>query len=183
MQNNDKVCKWWIAYTFDNPIRKIFHSPEKMLKQYINPKSVIADIGCGLGYFSIGIAKFIDNQSKVISIDLQQEMLDRLSIRAKKHKVSNKITPVKCNQNSFCFPEQVDFALTFWMLHETPDLKDSLQQIYDNLKPNGKLLVVEPGIHVSDNMVDNEKKIANRIGFKILHEPSIKLSKAILFQK
>jgi hypothetical protein len=29
-----RVCPWWLADTFDNPIRKLFHRPQKMLAPY-----------------------------------------------------------------------------------------------------------------------------------------------------
>jgi hypothetical protein len=30
-QSNIHVCPWWLAYTFDNPLRRLLHNPEKLL--------------------------------------------------------------------------------------------------------------------------------------------------------
>ena len=29
------VCPWWLACTFDNPIRKLFHPPQKILAPHV----------------------------------------------------------------------------------------------------------------------------------------------------
>ena len=49
----DHVCPWWFAYTFDNPLRRLVHNPEKMLQKFIKEGDTVVDIGCGMGYFSI----------------------------------------------------------------------------------------------------------------------------------
>ena len=40
----EHVCPWWLAYTFDNPLRRLVHNPEKMLGKYIKEGVVIAVI-------------------------------------------------------------------------------------------------------------------------------------------
>jgi 2-polyprenyl-3-methyl-5-hydroxy-6-metoxy-1,4-benzoquinol methylase len=53
------VCPWWLAYTFDNPIRRFFHKPDQMLAKFVKEGMTVVDIGCGMGYFSIGLAKIL----------------------------------------------------------------------------------------------------------------------------
>ena len=77
-----------MAYTFDNPIRKLIHNPNQILGGYIKKGMLVADIGCGMGYFSLAMAKLVGNKVKVYAIDLQQKMLDTLKKRSKKQKLS-----------------------------------------------------------------------------------------------
>ncbi len=51
---NDRVCPWWICYTFDNPLRRLIHDPERLLEPYVKPGMTVVDIGCGMGYFTLG---------------------------------------------------------------------------------------------------------------------------------
>jgi len=51
----DHICPWWFAYTFDNPFRRFFHNPEKMLGSYVSRGMTVLDVGCGMGFFSIGL--------------------------------------------------------------------------------------------------------------------------------
>ena len=54
---NHHVCPWWFAYTFDNPVRKLFHNPHKIFGGSIREGMTAMDIGCGMGYFSIEIGR------------------------------------------------------------------------------------------------------------------------------
>ncbi len=182
-KNKCHVCPWRMAYLFDNPARKMIHNPKKIFGRYIKKNSVNVDIGCGMGYFSIGMAKLADKDSRVFAVDLQNEMLDVMKKRADRAGLLQKITPIKAESNNFRIPEEADFMLMFWVLHETPDMKQSLQQMYDRLKPDGKLMIVEPGMHVSDKMVEEELELAEQIGFKLVEKPKVKLSKALVLSK
>ncbi|MBA3003436.1 MAG: class I SAM-dependent methyltransferase, partial [Desulfurivibrio sp.] len=133
------VCPWWLAYTFDNPLRRIFHKPEEIFSPYLHEGMTAIDLGCGMGYFSIGMAKLIGETGKVIAVDLQQKMLDTLIHRAQKAGVAHRITTLLCDENNIGIHEEIDFALTFWMAHETPDKSSFLKQVHAVLKKSGKL--------------------------------------------
>jgi hypothetical protein len=49
---NNSPCPWWLCFTFDNPVRRLLHNPEQILGGLIQPGQTVADIGCGMGYFS-----------------------------------------------------------------------------------------------------------------------------------
>jgi ubiquinone/menaquinone biosynthesis C-methylase UbiE len=90
---NEHLCPWWLGYTFDNRLRRLFHNPQKILGTYIQPGATVADIGCGMGFFSIGMARIVGENGKVIAADLQKKMLDILMKRAARAGVANRITP------------------------------------------------------------------------------------------
>ena len=49
------------------------------------------DVGCGMGLFSLAMAKLVGDQGQVIAVDLQQKMLDVLRRRAEKAGVADRI--------------------------------------------------------------------------------------------
>jgi len=53
----DRVCPWWLAYTFDNPFRRLFQNPDRILGNDAKPGHTVLDIGCGLGYFTLAMAR------------------------------------------------------------------------------------------------------------------------------
>lgn len=177
------VCPWWLAWTFDNPLRRIFHKPEKILAPYLNEGMTAIDIGCGMGYFSIGMAKIVGQTGTIISVDLQQKMLDTLIKRAKKAGVGNCITTFLCNEKDIGIREDVDFALTFWMVHETPDTASLLNQVHSILNKSGKLLLAEPKIHVTLRKFNNMLSIAQELGFKLIDSPIISFSHTAVLEK
>jgi ubiquinone/menaquinone biosynthesis C-methylase UbiE len=179
----DHVCPWWLISLFDNPIRRFFHQPEKIFKPYIKKDMTIFDIGCGMGYFTIGLAKLTGRKGKVIAIDLQPKMLNGAQIRAKKAGVSQQVHLQQCNADNLGINDIGDFALAFWMAHEVPNIKHFLNQIFQSLKCKGKYLLVEPIIHVSKKKFQSIMDVALHTGFKIVDQPGISLSRSVLFEK
>jgi ubiquinone/menaquinone biosynthesis C-methylase UbiE len=177
------VCPWWLAYTFDNPLRRIFHKPEKIFIPYLNDGMTAIDIGCGMGYFSIGMAQIVGETGNIISVDIQQKMLDILIKRAKKVGVANRITTFLCDEKNIGINEKVDFALTFWMAHETVDEFNFLKQVYSILKKSGKLLLAEPKIHVTFTKFKQTLSLAQELGFKKISSPKIYFSHAAVLEK
>src|SRR5512134_1835692 len=72
---DEHVCPWWIAWTFDNPLRKRFQDPDRILGGLVREGMTVADIGCGMDYFSVAMAGMVGDKGRVIAVDLQQMML------------------------------------------------------------------------------------------------------------
>jgi len=53
------TCPWWFLFTFDNPLRKIYQDPLKILSPYINVGDTAVDLGCGMGFPRIGFSRAI----------------------------------------------------------------------------------------------------------------------------
>jgi len=58
------IFPWWFAYTFDNRLRHFFHNPEKMLCSYLSKGMTVLGVGCGMGFFSLGLARRIQITGK-----------------------------------------------------------------------------------------------------------------------
>ena len=177
------VCPWWLAYAFDNPLRAIFHKPERIFSDIVKEGMTVADIGCGMGYFSIGMARIVKQGGKVIAVDVQKKMLKILEKRAARAGVLDIIQTYLCKDNEIGIAGAVDFALAFWMVHETPDKINFLRQVGDILKGSGQLLITEPKFHVSGSQFKREIDIANDAGFRINDEPKIAFSHSVLLEK
>lgn len=183
MKMNNRVCPVWMAYTFDNPLRKLIHNPNKMFKQYVKEGMSVMDIGCGLGCFSIGLAKMVGERGRVHSVDLQKGMLDRLMKRARKSNIGDIIETHQCSADVIGIEEKLDFALAFWMIHETPNPDFFLKQIYDILKAEGILFLSEPKMHTSEECFDKTIADAQNIGFQIICNPKINMSRTVVLSK
>ena len=127
------VCPWWAAaFTIDPPYRRWLHDPERIVGCYARPGMTVIDVGCGLGWFSIPMARMVGQGGKVIAVDLQQQMLDMLRRRAEKAGVAERIELHKCEQNRLGLATEADFALAFAMLHEVPDPRRLLDEVFIN---------------------------------------------------
>ena len=172
-----------MAYTFDNPLRRIIHKPEEIFIPYLHNGMTAIDIGCGMGYFSIGMAKIVGETGRIISVDVQQKMLTILTKRAKKAGVAQRITTFLCGENNIGINDRVDFALAFWMAHETPDELNFLKQLQAILKNSGKLLLAEPKLHVTSKEFNKTLSVAQELGFQLIGSPKICFSHSAVLEK
>ncbi len=92
------VCPWGVGYFIDNPVRRLFHDPCKILGNYLNPGMTVMDIGCGMGFFSIAMAKMVGEKGRIIAVDPQPQMLDVLRKRARTAGVAERIQTHQCGQ-------------------------------------------------------------------------------------
>lgn len=178
---NGHVCPWWLAYTFDNPIRNLFQKPQKMLAPYVKQGMRVMDVGCGMGFFSIGMAKLVGDKGKVFSVDLQPEMLEVTERRAKRAGVAERIFSHRCGPDTLDIDEKVDFILTFWMVHEVKDQRGFFSQLQSNLNGGGKILTAEPKMHVTTAEFQKTLEIAQSADLQLWAQPPIRFSHAALF--
>lgn len=175
------VCPWWAAYTFDHRFRRLLHRPEKILGPYVEPGMTVMDVGCGMGFFSLGLARLVGTGGSVIAVDVQQKMLDVLQRRAERAGLAGRIRRRRCEPGSLGVDAAVDFALAFYMVHEAPDAGALLRQVRSCLRPNARFLVVEPKFHVSSGAFRAMLATATRVGLTLCEEPRIRLSRAAVF--
>ena len=176
------VCPWWLARTLDNPIRRLIHNPKEILSGYIEPGQTVLDLGCGSGTFTIAMARMVGETGKVIAVDVQDEMLQMVKQKAVKEGLDSRVITHKSEPDRIGISDRVNFALAFYMVHEVPDVKTFLKEIASLLKPNGKLLIVEPLIHVSASSFKNTVDAARSAGLKSISEPGIRFSRSVLLQ-
>jgi 2-polyprenyl-3-methyl-5-hydroxy-6-metoxy-1,4-benzoquinol methylase len=181
--NHQCVCPWWLCFTFDNILRRLVQNPERILRPYIKPGWTVLDVGPGIGYFTIPLARLVGGSGKVIAVDLQKEMLEGIRRRALKAGVLNRIELRQTIPETIGINERLDFCLAFWMVHEVPDKPRFLSEISARLKPGGLLLLVEPNLHVSRIKYIETLQMAKNTGLNVMEEPHIFFSSSALLQK
>jgi ubiquinone/menaquinone biosynthesis C-methylase UbiE len=172
-----------LAYTFDNPLRRLLHDPQTLLGPYVTEGMTVADIGCGIGHFSIGMAPLVGESGSVIAADLQQRMLDTVGRRARRAGVADRIRLHRCEPDRIGLDRPIDFALLCWVVHETPDQQKLFEELLSMLKPAGKCLIAEPKVHIPHRRFEETVQVAAAAGFNILDRPKVRLSHAALLGK
>lgn len=129
-------------HKLDNPERRKLLPPEEIIAYLqIQQGDIIADIGCGPGYFSIPLAK--KTKGTVFAVDVEPLMFDYLKEKADQAGVDN-ISYVHSHAESLALPDaKVDKVFCAFILHEIGDLSKGLLEIKRILHPNGKILILE----------------------------------------
>jgi SAM-dependent methyltransferase len=163
--HSGRVCPWWLAYTFDNPVRRLIHPPERILGEFVREGMTVVDVGAGFGHFSIGMARMVGDGGRVVAADLQEKMLKKTLSRARKAGVAHRILPHLCRRDALGLELEVDFALACNVLHEMPDLPGLFTELRDRLRPGGRFFVMEPAGHVGGKAFEREIGLALEAGF------------------
>jgi ubiquinone/menaquinone biosynthesis C-methylase UbiE len=172
------VCPSWLCFTFDNPLRRKFQDPYKMLSPYIRPGDTVVDIGPGKGYFTLPLCKLAGREGRVIAADIQEKMLSALRRRASRAGLDENLTTTLSKPNDFCLDVKADFVLAFWMMHEVPDINQFYENARRIMKPDASFLIAEPLFHVAERRFDAMLKTAEETGFSIIDRPEISFSYA-----
>jgi ubiquinone/menaquinone biosynthesis C-methylase UbiE len=176
----NRICPVEHAGMLDLNLRKLFQNPKKMLGLYVHEGMKVLDMGCGPGFFTMEIAKMVGETGKVTAADRQEGMLEKLDKKIRKAGIQNIIKLHKCGRDAIGLSEKFDYILIFYMLHEVPSPSDFLREIKILLKPNGKVFIAEPKFHVSKHDFGVIIEMMKNMGYKIVHEPKILLSRTIV---
>ena len=164
------VCPWWLGPLLTTPLRRLIDSPERMLEPFVRPGMTVVEPGCGMGYFTLPMARLVGETGKVLAADVQPKMLGGLMRRARRAGLDARITPVQCQPGDAgleAWPAAADVAVVIHMLHEVPDQAGLLRQLFGTLKPGGVLVFVEPKGHVTAADFQQSLAAATAVGFVV----------------
>ncbi|MGD0338500.1 MAG: class I SAM-dependent methyltransferase [Bacteroidota bacterium] len=183
---SERICPWYLGYFLASPLRRLMYKPETIIGPYIKKGQTILDIGSAMGFFTLPMARFVGDEGRVIAVDLQEKMIRSLRRRAEKAGLSRRIETRLCSSQTLGIDDlagRVDFALIFAVLHEMPDIKLPLLEVYSALKQHGLLFISEPKGHVTKEKFGEEISFVEGCGFKVVYTPIIKRSYSIVVQK
>ncbi|MFH0969829.1 MAG: methyltransferase domain-containing protein [Patescibacteria group bacterium] len=140
---------------------KNFLDPNDIIKQIdILQGSVVADFGCGSGFFSLAFAQKIGEGGKVYSLDILPSALESVESKAKLQGLAN-IVPRRANLEkeggSKLGDDSIDWVIMKDMLFQNKMKDIILKEALRILKPGGKVLLIEWNDH--DALVGPEKGI------------------------
>ena len=178
----EHVCPSWLYFSLNNYFRKLVHDPEKLFKNYVGEGQTAIDLGCGPGFFALGLATLVGRKGKVFAVDIQKKSFDIITEKIKNTCYDKIVMPILTEGSNIPVKDKVDFVLTFWMLHEVSAKNDLLKQIKAILKSGSLYLLVEPKIHVSEKTFLEEVALSISCGLEFIDSPKICLSRAALFR-
>ena len=140
----------------------------------IRPYHVVADIGCGPGYFTIPLAKYLYN-GKVNALDVQQEMLDATRKTLDDARLTNVEVTLSKERKLPLDDESLDGVLMAFVLQEADGPAALLKDARRCLKPAGWLAVLEWHKRETDQGPPVERRIdpdemramAEKLEFKV----------------
>jgi ubiquinone/menaquinone biosynthesis C-methylase UbiE len=178
------VCPASHAGWLSTPLRRLITDPSRLLDGLVRPGDVVADIGCGPGFFTLPLAEAVDDTGAVVAIDVQPEMLDKIRERATRRGLLDRISLHRCSAETLHLDGRgpLDFALAFWMVHEAPDRARLFREVHAALRPGGRFLVAEPKTRVDEVAWGETIEDAVAAGFAPQDGPRVAFSRAAVLR-
>ncbi len=182
----ERVCPWWMGYLLANPLRRLYQNPETILRPFVKSGMTVLDLGPGMGYFSLPMARMVGDSGRIICVDVQEKMLNSLSRRARRAGLDSRIITRLASTNSLNIADlagQVDLVLAFAVVHEIPDKQSLFGQLHNAMKSGATILIAEPAGHVTSESFADMLEIAERQGFEKASNPTISGSISVVLRK
>jgi len=125
---------------FDFPFRKLIDSPEKF-NLYVSPGQIVADLGCGPGFYTCALAERVGPEGRVYAVDTSEKAIRALEKKVIKKGLRNIVYSVTSAADLSFIPDRsVDFVLASGLLCfvDPLDREKVINEIKRILKVSGK---------------------------------------------
>jgi ubiquinone/menaquinone biosynthesis C-methylase UbiE len=180
------VCPWWLGYLLLSPIRRLRQDPSRIVAPYLREGMTVLEPGPGMGFFTLELARRVGSAGRVIAVDVQPRMIERLKRRALKANLAQRIDACVSRPDTMQLDGlegRVDFVLAFAVVHEMPDASAFFAEAARAMKPGARMLLAEPKAWVSAADFDAELELARRARLEVETAPPIRRTRTALLRK
>jgi ubiquinone/menaquinone biosynthesis C-methylase UbiE len=180
------VCPWWLGYFLASPLRRLWQDPAGILRPFVSEGMTVVEPGCGMGFFTIELARLVGSSGRVVALDLQPRMLSGLARRVRRAGLAERIDARLAQSATLGIDDlvgAVDFVLAFAVVHELPDAARFFAEMHAALKAGRRILVAEPRSHVSEDDFAAMIDVAARSGFRAATGPAIRSSLTVVLER
>lgn len=128
-----------------DPARREWYDPDRVLAHLgLVRGQVVADVGCGPGWFTLPVAERVGPEGRVYAIDIEAAMLERLRQRARERSLDNIVPVLAEEEDEFPVPSSsCDAALVASVYHEVDPTSGFANEVRRVLRPGGLCLLIE----------------------------------------
>jgi ubiquinone/menaquinone biosynthesis C-methylase UbiE len=135
-------CPVGLTWILDNPLRRRYSS--RILDRVgIVPGETVLELGTGPGVFSLEAARMVGPRGRLLCVDIQPRMIEKVEARLREAGATNVETRVA---SAYTLPAEagsIDRAFLVTVLAEIPDQARALRELHRVLKPGGVLSITE----------------------------------------
>ena len=125
----------------------MFLNPEEIIKSFnLNPAMVVADFGCGSGYYSLAAAKAVGHSGIVYAVDIQKNLLEAVKSAAEARHLNNiEIIWANIEGEKGCHLASgvADFVIVSNILFQAESKEKIAKEAFRILKDNGRAALIE----------------------------------------
>jgi ubiquinone/menaquinone biosynthesis C-methylase UbiE len=159
-------CPASVSFLVDNPVRKRY---TRSIIDHIGIRSgeTVLELGCGPGVFSFKAQKRLGANGRLISVDIQEEMVRKLKKTITEKKAAQ-IHPTAANAYHLPFKDNsIDRTFLVECYPEIPDKDKALQELFRVLKADGTLSITEEFLDPAYPLARSVVKNVGKHGFRL----------------
>jgi ubiquinone/menaquinone biosynthesis C-methylase UbiE len=124
--------------------REAEQRPEEVIRTMgLKDGAVVADLGCGTGFFARRMARAVAPSGRVYGVDIQPEMLERMKGLLAREGITNVVPVLGAADDPKLPAASLDWVLLVDVYHELQQPKPMLAKMREALKPDGRIALVE----------------------------------------
>ncbi len=155
----------FLSFVIDNKIRSLIENMDKNVQAMgVERGMKVLEAGCGSGFVTPFISKAVGNEGLVISIDIQEKMIEKAK-RKRGHLQNVDFRTSGASDLKFIEDGFIDLAFLYYSFHEISGKEESVNELRRVLKPNGILSIKEPKFEVFQKDRESYKKFITERGF------------------
>jgi ubiquinone/menaquinone biosynthesis C-methylase UbiE len=149
--SEEKKDKHFPLFMHDTLFRRLFSNPNKYCT-YITQSQMVADLGCGPGYYTLALAECVGPEGRVYAVDSDEKAIRALEKKANKRGYHNiEAHASSASDLSFIKDESVDFVLANGLLCSmAPQHHESaVNEMRRIFKPGGRAYLRAPKVIIA----------------------------------
>ena len=162
----------FLANLIDNPLRRKIQPPGKMpIRHGIHPGMTVLEVGPGNGRYTVEAARRVGNRGKLVTIDIEPKMIERVRQRALAEGLTNLEAKVADVYNLPFEDEMFDAIYMITVISEIPEPVRAMKEFYRVLAPSGTLafseLLTDPDYPLAQTLIRQAGEASFRLKEKL----------------
>lgn len=174
----------FMAPIIDNPLRRRAQPPDEMARRHgLEPGMRVLEIGPGSGRYTVAAARRVGPTGKVIAVDIEPKMIERLNRRVEAEGVAN-VEGRVANVYALPFDDaSFDAAYLITVIGEIPEPVRAMREFHRVLKPGGALAFSEALMDPDYPLARTLMRMAESAGFRLRNRIGGWFAYTLVFEK
>lgn len=174
----------FLANLIDNPLRRKIQPPSEMpIRHGIKPGMTVLEVGPGNGRYTLETARRVGGTGKVIAIDIEPKMIERVTSRAHAEGITNLDAKVADVYDLPFADGMFDAIEMIAVISEIPEPERAMREFYRVIKPSGTLafseVLLDPDYPLAQTLI----RMARKAKFQLRKEVGSFFSYTVVFEK
>jgi ubiquinone/menaquinone biosynthesis C-methylase UbiE len=173
-EHRPHVIPWWLAVLIALPLRRWWEKPEEVVGPLVHAGETVLEVGPGAGFFSSALAAAVGERGKLVCVDLEPRLLRHVERRVAAHGMRDRLETRSCTAEDLGISdlvERADVVIAINVIHEMPWPARAVTAMAKTLKSGGRLLILEPRGHCSEELFRNQLDAAAQAGLSREPDP------------